>query len=267
MSDTASQTGSSASPPAESFLFLYFSQLVGIPVLHETSGDQLGRVYDFVAQSTTPYPTVCGVQIRSSAGLRQVPWSAVRHLSSKAMYLSPDDDSPVPTADYSVRHDLIRKLAVEVSATSVVRIWDVHFVYSEGKMVLAHAEIGIRGLLRTLRLEKLTLRLLGSILATALRERFATFRHLQIMKAQPDGSIYITKRVLEMHPADLASVLRQLPDRFRRYVFRELSVEAAAAVLREAETRFQRRFLAACPRERRKTVQKLMAAIREAPPL
>jgi hypothetical protein len=267
MPTTTSHSGSSASTQAEPFLFLYFSQLKGTPVLHETSGERLGTVHDFLAQATMPYPTVCGMEMIIPGGRRVVPWSMIRGVTPQAVYLASNDTHPPPASDYSVHRDLIRKLAVEVSATSVVRIWDVHFVYSEGKMVLAHAETGIRGLLRTLGLEKVVMALLGSVLSASLRERFATFRHLQILTSLPDGSITIPIRVLEMHPADLASVLRQLPGRLRRQVFSALSVEVAAAVLREAEVRFQGRLLAACPRERQATVKKLMAALRDSPPL
>lgn len=256
-----------ASTRAEPFVFLYFSQLTGLPVLQEPGGALLGKVHDFVAQATLPYPTVCGLEIQTPGGLRPVPWSAIRDLTSEAVHLAPDAGKPLPASDYSVRRDLIRKLAVEVSATAVVRIWDVHFVYSEGKMVLAHAETGIRGLLRALRLEKPVMALLGSLLTTALRERFATFRHLQILRRLPDGGVFIPKRVLEMHPADLAATLRQLPGRLRRAVFRTLPVETAASVLREADAGFQRCLLGSCSRDRQAAVKRSMAALRDSPPL
>lgn len=248
------------------FQFFYYSGLAGCPVIHAISGEEVGHLHDLSALATLPYPTVSGLEIRTPSGLRLFPWTAVKDIQPQAIYLDPKDDGPF-SADYSVQHDLIRKLAVEVSATTVNRMWDVHFVYSENQMVLAHAEIGIRGILRTLRLEKPVLLLLGTLLKGPLRERFATFRHLQILRKLPDGSMRIPKRVLEMHPADLASVLRQLSGKRRRQIFGALSDEAAAAVLSQAESHLQRTLLSTCPEDRRLTVQKLMSALKDLPPL
>lgn len=263
---SSSSTLGSAKP--EPFRFFYFDRLAGQPVWDETSGTLLGRIHDFMAQSTTPYPTVCGMELTTPAGRRQVPWSAVRDLTDTAAYLAPGDPGPAPAFDFSIRRDLLRKLAVEVSTTAVVRIWDIHFVYAEGKMVLAHAETGIRGILRTLGLEKPVRVSLGRLLPAALfKERFATFRHLQSLTFRPDGSAAIPKRILEMHPADLARALRQLPARLRRPVFAALTEETAALVLRETENRLQAHLLEFCSKERRDTVLKLMAALRDTPPL
>jgi hypothetical protein len=232
-----------------------------VPVLHSVSGETLGAVSDFVVQATTPYPTVTGVRIRLAGGKEKLfSWSAVVALNSRELVLDPARDAGGTAWDYSVLRDLLRRLAVEVSATTVVRIWDLHFVYSENKMVLAHAETGLRGLLRTLKLEKPVMALLGGVMKTALRERFATFRHLQVLRALPDGVIPIPHRILEMHPADLSTVLRQLPARLRRRVFLALSDEAAAAVLAESVSGLQRRLLASCPANRRAAIKRLMTA-------
>lgn len=230
MSSFSIRPTSVPSNPSAPFLFLYFSQLVGIPVIETTTGKELGKVHDFVAQATVPYPTVSGLEIRTPLGRRMYPWSAVRGLTADEVRLSPDPTDLAPVIDYSVRRDLIRQPGVEVSDTSIVRIWDVHFVYSEGKMVLAHAETGIRGVLRTIGLEKPVMALLGSMLTAALRERFATFRHLQILKTMPDGSVSVPRRVIEMAPEELASALRQLPRRLRRGVRKALPAETAAAL-------------------------------------
>lgn len=263
-SDSTDRRDSTVSAKPEPFLFLYFLELQGIPVLREAGGAVLGWVHDFAVRATTPYPTVCGMEIRTAEGPRLLPWSAVQDLNNQAAYLIPGEPAAPPAFDYTVRRDLLRKLAVEVSATSVVRVWDIHFVYSEGKMVLAHAETGIRGLLRTLRMEKPVMATLGAMLpAPVFRERFATFRHLQILRDCADGTMHIPARVLEMHPADLASVLKQLPGRLRRHVFNALPVDAAARVLQEAESRLQSLLLAACPPARRETVCKLMNAPRD----
>ncbi len=181
-------------------------------------------------------------------------------LNDRELELEPAQDKPAPAFDYSIRRDLLRQLAVEVSATSVVRIWDLHFVYSENKMVLAHAETGIRGLLRAFHLEKAVLFLLGDLLKTTLRERFATFRHLHVLRTLPDGTIPIPRRILEMHPADLSAVVRQLPPRLRRHLFTSLTDEAATAVLIESVPTLQRRLLADCPAPRRTTLERLMLA-------
>ena len=256
------ETADSAKP--EPFRFLYFSSLAGAPAWDEASGTRIGRIRDFLIQATTPYPTVCGLELATPAGRRNIPWSAVRDLTEKAAYLAPGDPGPAPAFDFTVRRDLLRKLAVEVSSTAVVRLWDMHFVYSEGKMVLAHAETGIRGVLRALGLEKPILATVGRLLPAALlKERFATFRHLQSLTVQSDGSVRIPKRILEMHPADLARVFKQLPVRWRKPVFMALSVETAALVLREAEARLEARLLESCPQERRDTVLKRMAALRD----
>ncbi|MFO7535751.1 MAG: hypothetical protein R6X19_08750 [Kiritimatiellia bacterium] len=249
------------------FQFLYYSGMAGCPIMDAISGEKVGRLHDISALATLPYPTVSGLEIRTPSGLKRYPWSAVKDIQSQSIHLDPAEDGPF-SADFSVRRDLLRKLAVEVSATMVNRIWDIHFVYSDNQMVLAHAEIGIRGILRTLGLEKLVLLLLGALLKGPLRERFATFRHLQILRKLPDGSIHIPKRVLEMHPADLAAVLRQLSGQLRRQIFCALPDEAAAAVLSQAELRLQKALLATCKKSRRLTVQKLMqTAMKDLPPL
>lgn len=248
----------------EPFRFLYFTRLAGRPAWDETSGDQRGRIRDFLVQATVPYPTVCGLELDTARGPVSLPWSAVRDMRDTAAYLAPANGDPPPAYDYTVRRDLLGQLAVEVSTTQVIRIRDLHFVYSEGRMVLAHAETGIRGVLRRTGLEKPLLATLARLLPAALfRERFATFRHLQFLPVQTDGSVTVPARIAEMHPADLARVLMQLPTRLCRPVFDALAPDLAARVLRESETRLQARLLAACRPERREVLLKRMASLRD----
>lgn len=263
MPDThaTSTRSSAAANGSEPFLFLYFSQLANAPVVNAISGEGLGKIRDFVVKATSPYPVIAGVRVRTPRnGDVLFAWSAVSAVTPRELFLDPARHDGEPAWDYSIRHDLLRQLAVEVSATTVVRIWDLHFVYAENKMVLAHAETGIRGMLRALGLEKPAMALLGGVLKTALRERFATFRHLQVLRPLPDGTIPIPKRILEMHPADLQTVLRQLPGGLRRPVFLALTDDAAAAVLLESTAGLRHRLLGDCPRERRPVLQKLMAS-------
>ncbi len=244
------------------FLFLYFRKIRGCPVRREGDKARIGRLYDLIVEPAIPYPRAAGIVIRCGLWKTQYrPWSEVRAVNPYEIIVAEQVANPSWTPNSSMEQpgrDWLGQLAIEVSNRSVVRLYDFHLLYSENILLLAHAETGPRGWLRRLGLEQSVLMLLSRLFPALRKERFATFRHLQILKPDPRSSkIRLPPRLLEMDPPDLETVIARLPSSLRRSVFASLPDELAARVLQETPAEFQARLLRSIPPARQATLEQL----------
>jgi len=267
--ENVSPRGGGQAPP---FLFLYFLELKGRPVRREGDHARIGWLHDLIVEPAVPYPRVAGVVVRRSLWRTFFrPWNEVRAVNPYEIIVSAEPAQPHWQPEATLPHagrDWLGRLAVEVSSRTVVRLYDIHLIYSENTMLLAHAETGPRGWLRRWGLEAIGRWSLYRLFPQQFKERFATFRHLQVLRPDRSGNkIILSPRILEMEPSDLETVLSQLPHRMAAAVFSSLPDEVAARVLKEAALRMRGRLLRSAPRDRRQKLERLLAVTTPPPPM
>lgn len=232
-------------PPLPPVVFYNLSDLLGRPVRYDDARKPFGRLYDIGASTQTSYPlsTCLDICVRRSQPHLIIPWSQVKIITREETVLS-RNDTPAPTADFWARRDVLDDQVVDVSGAQVLRVNDVHLIYSENKLIFGHVEVGLRGILRRLRFERPVAFLAQWLFDYTLKDSFVTWRHIQVLSPGgiPGGVrvASLSDRLADIHPAELADILEQLGVKDRQVLFNSLSVSAAADTLEEINPEFQR---------------------------
>ncbi len=237
--------------------FIYFSELLSRTVV-DAVGKPIGKLWDLSIRLPEPYPSIRQLFIRP-------PGQADLLLVAEGSQVRSWTENPIPltarvpdlrpsrrkeTTEIRLREALLDKQVVDVSGAKVERVNDLHLLVArEGHLVLAHIDVGLRGLTRRLgwergieaavRLVRARARYLGS------EEGLIGWKYVVPTLADPAGLrlALLTKSIGSLHPADLAEILEDLPSESRRSVFDALEFHTAARVLPEVDPRMQQDLL------------------------
>ncbi len=228
--------------------FLFFSDLLGRPVA-DSDGHVIGRLGDLSIRLGEPYPPIQHVFIRPTGRSEILLIASARQVRSWTITPIPlsaklSDLKPGRLADETqilLKEGLLDKQVVDVSGAKVERVNDLSLLtVGEGDLVLAHIDVGLRGLLRRLGFEK---GMDAAIRAVKPGARFLKSQHLIGWKyvvpteaETPGLKLQLSqKSVARIHPADLAEILEDLPADSRRPIFEALEMATAARVLSEVD--------------------------------
>jgi CBS domain-containing protein len=234
--------------------FLYLSRMLGRPVRYEDAAKPFGRLYDLGAARTISYPQAVSIEVKTATSARLVlPWSVVCSCTlSEVVVRRPA--GPAPQPEFWARRDVLDDQVVDVSGARVLRVNDVHMIYSGGTLILAHVEVGLLGILRRLRFERFVCFLLRWLFDYTLPESFVTWRHIEVLSPGGiPGGVRVSAlpdRLSAIHPAELADMMGDLGSEERQALFAALSVEAAADTLEEVTPEYQRALVAQTEPER-----------------
>ena len=245
----ASETaGSRDLTPGPGGVFLYFSDLLDRSIV-DCDGHSIGKLSDLSIRLGEPYPAIQQLFIRPTgqseilliaSGNQVRSWTADPVvLSARLSELRPgrrQDETQI-----LLKEALLDKQVVDVSGAKVERVNDLSLiVLPEGKMVLAHIDVGTRGLVRRLGWERAidaTVRTVDPKARYLKSEQLIGWKYVVPTVADPAGLrlALSQKSILRLHPADLAEILEDLPAASRKPLFEALEVGTAARVLSEVE--------------------------------
>jgi CBS domain-containing protein/sporulation protein YlmC with PRC-barrel domain len=254
-------------PEAESFRFLFFSDLLGKKVVG-ADGAVVGKVADLVIATGEPYPPVESLVVRSKRGPLQLPWSAVASLDGEVRLraeASPEPPPEAPVADrVRLAEEILDRQIVDIGGAKLVRVNDLHFLEVKGALRVAHVDVGLRGLVRRLGWQRpvdLVVRLFKPRAPYLAKESFLSWKLVQPIESAPGRvRVEVTQKALaSLHPADLAEILEELDRAHREVLFRRLDVETAAEALEEAPTEVATELLEAVPPEKAADILEEMA--------
>jgi magnesium transporter len=228
--------------------FLYLSELLERPVV-DCDARPIGRLWDLSIRLGEPYPLIQQLFIRPpgrseilliAAGGQVRSWTATPiALSARLSELRPgrrEDETQI-----LLREELLDKQVVDVSGAKLERVNDLSLlVVREGEMILAHIDVGLRGLVRRLGWEKgldATVRAVNGKARYLSAEQLIGWKYVAPTLADPAGLrlAFSQKSVGRIHPADLAEILEDLPAASRSSIFDALEVGTAARVLSEVD--------------------------------
>jgi magnesium transporter len=244
----ASEMAGSSARATRGGTFLYFSELLGRPVV-DCDGRPIGRLWDLSIRLGEPYPLIQQLFIRPpgrseilliAAGGQVRSWTATPiSLSAHLSELRPgrrEDETQI-----LLREELLDKQVVDVSGAKLERVNDLSLlVVREGEMILAHIDVGLRGLVRRLGWEKgldATVRAVNGKARYLSAEELIGWKYVAPTLADAAGLrlAFSQKSVGRIHPADLAEILEDLPAASRSSIFDALEVATAARVLSEVD--------------------------------
>ncbi len=230
-------------------VFLFLSQILGKEI-RDAQGHSLGRVSDLVANVADLYPPVTSVfylPAGEKAAKRFLPATTVE-FREQAMVLpfGPQDQSggTLHEGELLLKESLLDKQIVDTHGAKILRVNDLHLLKAKGGLYLVHVDVGFRGLMRRVGLEKATDKFFQWFFDYHLADHFIPWRFVQPLSSPDLLRLKIAQNRLSLlHPAELADIIEELDIHKRSEVFQSLDVETAAEALEETDPKIQVRLI------------------------
>ncbi|MBI5968475.1 MAG: CBS domain-containing protein [Deltaproteobacteria bacterium] len=230
-------------------VFLFLSQILGKKII-DPEGRAWGRVSDLVVTIGELYPPVTGVLFLPSGGQAssRFPWQKVKEVGDKLVVypLTPQKQGePIMNeGELLLKDSLLDKQIVDTHGAKILRVNDLHLLKVNYSLRLVHVDVGLRGLMRRVGLEKATDKFLQFFLDYQLSDHLIPWRYVQPLSSPDLLRLKITQtRLAQLHPADLADIIEDLDIHKRSEVFQSLDVETAAETLEETDPKIQVRLI------------------------
>lgn len=229
-------------------MFLNFSGLLEKDVL-DIDRKFVGRVWDISAKTSEVYPKsdeliiTKGLIGRSYANL---PFSAVSDIDDEIVLnlKSPDIKFADTIKDYEflLKRDILDQQVVDTYNHKVIRVNDIHLLRIDRELMVAHVDIGLRGLVRRLGWEKgidFCIKLLNPRSNYLKRDDIVSWKYIQpvsINSASMTMKLSVSqKQLLSIPAADLGEIMQDLNFNQRMALFRALDIKIKAKIFENLE--------------------------------
>jgi len=222
---------------------LFLSDILKQPIL-DPKGEELGRLKDIVVVKAEPLPKVNALIVERKNNLFRVPWSALtlfnKRIISATMFSADLIPYDVSTDDLHAVRDLLDKQIVDVNGVKVVRVNDIKLEGFDSEAVLIAVDVGVRGILRRLGVERKGEDFLKVFKAT-LPYNLISWNYIQPLHPKLTSiALTVPRQMLsELHPADIADIISQVSHHEGAAFLKNLDVDVAAETLSELSTEAQ----------------------------
>lgn len=225
---------------------LLFSTLRYCPVM-DAGGRLVGHLKDLILLPLGILPPVTKLVVLTSEKEELVvPWETVARIERDpaAIHLSAEGEVlqsvPLRPEEMELAQSLLDRKVVDTKRHKVIRVNDLEFQETQGRLQLVAVEGGLRSLLRHLvsdarveQLERLfNVRLERETVAWEVVEPVET----ELTKAKHRAAY---AKLAKLHPADIADIIEELSPSERATVLASLDEETAAETLTETEPEVQ----------------------------
>jgi magnesium transporter len=218
----------------------YLSEIIGRPVI-DLDGVAVGKLVDVVVRAWEkfPNPLIEAVAIESKRGRQVLPFMAVAALFSPVIPLKYRlDEAPsfeVNEEDVLLARDVLDKQIIDTDGARVVRVNDVELVRVNGTIYVSNVDVSWVGVVRRLGLVRLAHFLVGHIKNTEI-----AWDDVELMRRDQEMHLRVpAERLHELHPADLADIVKNLNKLESGQLLDTLDVPHLADTLEEVEPEFQ----------------------------
>jgi len=241
---------------------IFVSEVYKKPVLDQT-GEEIGKLKDVIVGLGEPFPAVTSVVISSGKDTYVVSWDMINLFNRRVISVNARMDVLKPaeaaSSDILICRDLLDKQIVDINGAKLVRVNDLELGDVKGKLCLVAADIGLRGLLRRLGIEKRGEKILA-VFKYKLQRKLIAWTYVQTVEPKLTRLTLTVSRqkVSSLHPADLAEIISEVSQKERTAIFGSLDVETAAEALHELEPRVQVDIIDDMSKERASDILELM---------
>jgi magnesium transporter len=230
-------------------VFLFFSQILGKRIL-DPQGHSWGKVIDLLAALGELYPAVTGILYlpRGQKTPHRLPWAKIRQAEGHFVFEGDPPEGQIFTTpgegELLLKESLLDKQIVDTYGAKVLRVNDLHLLQVNHSLRLVHVDVGLRGLMRRLGLEKIMDRFCRFFLDYHPADHLIPWRFVQPLSSPSLLRLKVSQqRLAQLHPADLADIIEDLDVHKRAEVFQSLDVETAAEALEETDPKIQIRLI------------------------
>lgn len=226
--------------------FLFLSEILEKKIA-DNEGRIIGEIRDLLVNlDTEPYPVVTHVFVKKKNSEKPVflAWHNLRDHGNILVVESLKEEDfrehTLQEGEVLLKESLLDKQIVDTDGAKVRRVNDLQFLRAHDFLHLVHVDVGFRGLMRRVGLERATDFLLRGLLDYNLADQFISWRFVQPLSTPDLLRLKISqKRLSQLHPADLADIIEDLDIHQRAAVFKSLDVETAAETLEETDPKIQ----------------------------
>ena len=217
---------------------MFASELIGDPVV-DCLEQNVGKIKDIIVTLGEPFPKVIGLSVALSDGKREAKVLLIGEINligKQFVSTHPAKDRIVWTTiregDVLLMRDVVDRQVVDLEGARVIRVNDLKLAKVEQDVRLIAADVGLRGMLRRLSLEK-TISWFLDLLGKKIPEQLIGWDHVQDLSG---GKISVpSKTITDLHPADVAQIISQVRPDEKTFIFSTLSNNTAAEALHELE--------------------------------
>jgi magnesium transporter len=237
---------------AENFDFLFFTELIGMPVF-DLKHRRIGRVKDAAIVPLIHPARVDRFLVGAGGSWLSVRYDQISRISlERGIQLCNEKLYPYHSDEYMLRihRDLLDQQIIDVNGRKVVRVNDVTFeIRHEERDALAvlEVDVGIRSIFR-----RLTQGVMPSGIVRGLQRPIPPnsirWEFCNIVEADPLRRLRLNisnDKLEQLHPADLADIVEELGPAEREAIFGTIDSEVAAEALSEIDPKMQASILEA----------------------
>ena len=220
-------------------MFIFFSQLMDKPVL-DKEGKIVGEIYDLTVKSSLVYPLSDALIIRQGFPNRKyalVNWLDIERIDKQGAQLKIERSvlnfSQIhdEKKEFTLRRDILDQQVVDTHNHKVIRVNDIQLLVVDHALMIAHVDIGSRGILRRLGFEKiidLIVKLFNPQAKYLKKEHLISWKHIQPLTINPVSmTIKIDlpqKNLLSIPAADLGDIFLDLNINHQIALFKSLNL-------------------------------------------
>ncbi len=222
----------------------FVSELIGRPVA-DLDGEPVGTLKELLAnyRSEIHHPVIVALEVKQGNNLLLVSSGDVAALIAPAIALNKRKREIVPyeshTDDLYLVRDVLDKQIIDTNGVRVVRVNDLELMRVGNETYLANVDISGAGLLRRMGFGGL-----GRRISTRIRRGvlpgIISWEDVELIASDQPMRLKVPgEKISELHPADLAEILADLPRQEGREFLEALDIETLADTLEEVEPDFQ----------------------------
>lgn len=218
----------------------YLSEIIGRTVT-DLDGMAVGKLTDVIVRpwAEFPHPLIEAVAVVGKGGTRILPLMAVAALLSPVIPLKYRlDDAPqfdLKNDDILLSRDVLDKQIIDTDGARVVRVNDVELVRVNGTIYVSNVDVSWVGIIRRLGLVGL-----AHFLSGHLKKKGIAWDDVELMRRDQEMHLRVpAEKLHDLHPADLAEIVRDLNKLESGQLLDTLDVQHLADTLEEVEPEFQ----------------------------
>ena len=214
---------------------VFVADILGKAVL-DPRGEEIGRVRDIAVEGGLTFPRAVGLFLEKKKVTRYLPWEELS-IFNRRIISSRKREEEIPESAPSGDHlligrDILDKQIVDINGAKVVRVNDVKLTEEGGMALVSDVDVGMRGILRRLGVERRGDAFFRAI-RHPLRPQLISWAFIQPLEPKLDRLTLSVSReaVSDLHPADIAQIMSDLAPDERQEFFEKLDPETAAEAL------------------------------------
>jgi len=224
---------------------MFVSELTGKPII-DCFEEHIGKVTDILVTFGQKFPKVSGLLVDlDGIGKNKVilvgdidlvgrQFVSTKTVKERVLFCVLRSD------DVLLARDILDKQIVDVQGARVVRVNDIKLAKVENEIRLIAVDVGLPGIFRRIGLERFARSILR-LFKVKFEPSLIGWNYVEFLQSKKDKwKITIPhKRVEELHPADIASIISNVHTNERKAIFADLPDKTAAEALHEVAPKIQ----------------------------